>query len=389
MTAEQPLASSPNDPPELTVLIAADDPVHVAALTDMIVYLRPGVHIATLGQDAGEDFAREARTEFALVVEPSGERFGQLSRRVRAEYAGISLVMISPGFDERALEIVAGLGATAIVPSPCQPLAVLHVIDTLERKVRFPGRCGAMDTSELLRLHAAANSNGILHLAGQGRSGAIHLEDGHPVHAHCGSQRGVDAVRALLEWTNVDATWIDGRSAGTRTIVGRIEGLLERELGHEQSQHAVSNDAPEDVLRRLEHLAGIEDILGAYLLRDAEVVMGHHDSSLDEVLISRALSHLARVFHDMEQQQGDRASAEIQAMVGEHRLVVDRVGPARLGFQVGVIVRQATPVCKSLRRLLRQLDRAFRRALATSERGSGGGSLPGGSRQAAGLNQVA
>jgi hypothetical protein len=73
------------------------------------------------------------------------------------------------------------------------------------------------------------------------------------------------------------------------------------------------------------------------------------------------------VFLAMEDQQGERSGTEIQATVGEHRLVVDRIGPSRLGFQIGVVVRQATPVCKSLRRLLRQLDRNFRRLL--SDRG--------------------
>ena len=42
--------------------------------------------------------------------------------------------------------------------------------------------------------------------------------------------------------------------------------------------------------------------------------------------------------------------------------MLDRVGPPEVGYQVGVLVRQAAPVCKSLRRLLRQIDRAFIRA---------------------------
>ena len=45
------------------------------------------------------------------------------------------------------------------------------------------------------------------------------------------------------------------------------------------------------------------------------------------------------------------------------RLVVDSLGPRDLRYQVGVVVRQASPVCKSLRRLLRQIDRSFERSM--------------------------
>jgi hypothetical protein len=187
----------------------------------------------------------------------------------------------------------------------------------------------------------------------------------------------------MLRWTEVDASWIAGRSAGARTIVGRVEGLLERELSHDSPRHQVVEEAPSDVLQRIDNLAGIEDILGAFLMRNTEIVYGRNDSSLDAAVVGRALCQLARVYHDMEGQQGDRAGSEIQATVGDHRLVVDRVGPASLGFQVGVVVRQATPVCKSLRRLLRQLDRAFRKSLAARARQGGG------PRQGPGLHRVA
>nr|WP_165703790.1 DUF4388 domain-containing protein [Enhygromyxa salina] len=213
-----------------------------------------------------------------------------------------------------------------------------------------------------------ALSSGILHLRVGARTGAIHLEDGQPVHAHCDGVRGADAVRELLGWADAKATWIAGRSASARTIVGRIEGLLERDLGDAQRGRDLLDEAPLDVLDKIERLAQTPDILAAYLLRNTEIIAGTNDSSLDEAVVGRALSRLAQVFHDIEDQQGDGAGSEIQATVGEHRLVVDRLGPSRLGFQVGVVVRQATPVCKSLRRLLRQIDRSFRKSLAVSAR---------------------
>ena len=173
---------------------------------------------------------------------------------------------------------------------------------------------------------------------------------------------GAEAVRELLGWGNARVTWISGRSASARTILGRVEGLLDREPAGLPQATEELDDALRDVVEKLERLARTPDILAAYLLRNTEIVVGTTEDDLDPALIGRALSRLATVFQDVEEQQNQGAT-EIQATVGEHRLVVDRLGPAPLGFQIGVVVRQATPVCKSLRRLLRQVDRSFRRAL--------------------------
>jgi hypothetical protein len=345
----------------LTLMIAADDPTQAAALGEMLHHIRPDLHIVPFSQPPSVE------PDIAMVVEQVGEQVGSLSALVRAAHPGVNLVMIAPRFDERTIAAAARVGIAAIMASPCESAALVRVLKSQQRKVRFAGRCGSVDTGELLRLHAAAASNGVLHLAGGGRMGAIHLEDGQPVHAHCSDLRGSEAVRELLRWRGVDASWIEGRSGSPRTIVGRVEGLLERELDDDPSDYASVEEAPREVLERLDHLASIDDILGVYLLRNTEIVSGRNDSSLDEVLISRALTGLSRVFLAMEDQQGERSGTEIQATVGEHRLVVDRIGPSRLGFQIGVVVRQATPVCKSLRRLLRQVDRNFRRLL--SDRG--------------------
>jgi hypothetical protein len=394
----------------MLLMIAADDPTQAAALGEMLLHIRPDLHIISFAQRAAQEPGRAqgekqpdshgrpgqpdlgVEPDLAMVVEQLGEEIGLLSARVRAAHPGVNLVMIAPRFDERAIAAAARVGAAAIIPSPCESAALIRVIKSQQRKVRFPGRCGAVDTGELLRLHVAAASNGVLHLG----IGAIHLEDGQPVHAHCGELRGSEAVRELLRRRGVDATWIEGRSGSTRTIVGRVEGLLERELDDDPSDYVSVEEAPREVIERLDHLASIEDILGVYLLRNTEIVNGRSDASLDDVLISRALTGLARVFLAMEDQQGERSGTEIQATVGEHRLVVDRLGPTRLGFQIGVVVRQATPVCKSLRRLLRQLDRNFRRLLADRARAMGAGASPssagadgGGAVETASFHRVA
>ena len=84
---------------------------------------------------------------------------------------------------------------------------------------------------------------------------------------------------------------------------------------------------------------------------------------MDETLAARALCRLAHVYFDVDAQPSEDAGREIQAIVGSVRLVIDRIGPPEIGFQVGVLVRQAAPVCKSLRRLLRQIDGTFARAM--------------------------
>lgn len=378
----------------MILMIAADDPTQAAALGEMLHHIRPDLQISSFAQPGDGGPKMSGEPDLAMVVEPLGDEIGGLSARVRAAHPNVNLVMIAPRFDERAIAAAAGVGAAAILASPCESAALIRVIKSQQRKVRFSGRCGSVDTGELLRLHVAAASNGVLHLGGGGRTGAIHLEDGQPVHAHCGELRGSEAVRELLRWRGVDASWIEGRSGSTRTIVGRVEGLLERDLDDDPTDYVSVEEAPREVIERLDRLAGIEDILGVYLLRNTEIVNGRSDSSLDDVLISRALTGLARVFLAMEDQQGERSGTEIQATVGDHRLVVDRLGPARLGFQIGVVVRQATPVCKSLRRLLRQLDRNFRRLLAERARAMGAGASAssgsgGGAVEAASFHRVA
>jgi hypothetical protein len=343
----------------LTVLIAAQDPNQSHALAEMLQSIRPGVRAL---QFARLSVGEAEFHSIAMVIEAAGPELGELSKQVRAVHPEMPLVVIASRFDERAIEVAAGVEATAIVASPCEPGALLRVLDEHERRVRFAGRCHAVATSELLRLHAAAASHGVLHLASAEGSGAIHLEDGQPVHAHTSNNRGVDAVREMLGWTDARATWIAGRSASARTIVGRVEALIERSHG-ERSERSQLDDAPRDVVDKLERLAQTQDILAAYLLRNSEIVTGRNDSTLDDAVVGRALSRLSQVFSAMEEQQGDGAGSEIQATIGEHRLVVDRLGPSRLGFQIGVVVRQATPVCKSLRRLLRQIDRSFRKSL--------------------------
>lgn len=363
----------------LTVLIAARELSQSMALADMVASSRPGVRTMQF-ESSGE---ASGGIEIAMVVESPGPELGELSARVRAAQPQVPIVIITPRFDERAIELAAKIEATAIIASPCDPAALLRVLNDNERMLRFAGRCGPIETSELLRLHAAAQSNGLLHLAGPTGSGAIHLDDGQPVHAHTANHQGVDAVHEMLGWVDAKSTWIAGRSASTQTIEARLDSLIERPV--EAGSAPELEDAPRDVLEKIDRLAQTPDILAAYLLRNSEIVTGRNDSGLDDAVIGRSLSRLSQVFHDMEAQQGDGAGSEIQATIGEHRLVVDRLGPSRLGFQIGVVVRQATPVCKSLRRLLRQIDRSFRKSLASSSRASSGAGVVNG----AGLHRVA
>ncbi|MCA9683209.1 MAG: DUF4388 domain-containing protein [Myxococcales bacterium] len=365
------------------VLVAAPEPAQSKVLAEMLRALRPGLRTVDLESSA------EATPTMAMVLELPGSNLGKLSAQVRDRHPNLAIAVISPTFDDETIEAAAKVGAAAIIPSPCESSALTQVLRAHERKVTFAGRVSGIETGELLRLHAISGSDGVLVLEGAAGSGAIHLEGGQPVHARVADLRGAEAVVALLTWTDARATWIAGRSGCARTIVGRIQGLLERGEGAgEPSVDRAAVEALGDVVEKLERLSQTPDILAAYLLRNAEVLTGHVDAELDSALVGRALSRLALVFHDMEEQQGDGAGSEIQATVGEYRLVVDRLGPSRLGYQIGVVVRQATPVCKSLRRLIRQIDRSFRRSLAQGGQAHGGSSGSG-SLQATGLPRVA
>ena len=117
------------------------------------------------------------------------------------------------------------------------------------------------------------------------------------------------------------------------------------------------------VIDKLVRLAQTPDILGAFLLKNGEVVTGRCLPELDERVLGRTLSRLANIQFDIEGIDGETAGDEVQASLGSVRLVVDSLGPLELRYQVGVVVRQASPVCKSLRRLLRQIDRSFQRSM--------------------------
>ena len=117
------------------------------------------------------------------------------------------------------------------------------------------------------------------------------------------------------------------------------------------------------VIDTLVRLAQTPDILGAFLLKNGEVVTGRCLPELDERVLGRTLSRLANIQFDIEGIDGETAGDEVQASLGSVRLVVDSLGPLELRYQVGVVVRQASPVCKSLRRLLRQIDRSFQRSM--------------------------
>src|SRR5689334_17266951 len=167
---EEPNAMTAESTP-LMLMIAADDPTQATALGEMLLAIRPDLRITSFGNGTGAD---AGQPDVAMIVEQVGEQVGDLSSRVRAAHPDVNLVMIAPRFDERAITAAARVGAAAILASPCESAALSRVLKSLERKVRFPGRCGGVDTGELMRLHAAAASNGVLHLSGGGRVGAIH-----------------------------------------------------------------------------------------------------------------------------------------------------------------------------------------------------------------------
>lgn len=120
-----------------------------------------------------------------------------------------------------------------------------------------------------------------------------------------------------------------------------------------------------DVAERVHRLSQTADISGAFLLYNSQIVAGHcADARLDKNRTATALCHLSEAFYITDDQFKD-GGEQLQAAVGDQRLIISSLGddPA-LGFQVGLVARACSPVCKSLPRLLRQIDRAFRKTRA-------------------------
>ncbi len=295
---------------------------------------------------------------------------------------GVPLFCAVSGVDDETIARACHLGAAGLLVRPYSTSNIHHLLATPVPDAGFAGACVGVPTALLLTLHCTAGADGILHLRCDGtqareeRTGSIFLEGGQPVHAIAGNLAGSDAVHAMLSWIDAEASWLPGQARCARTIVGRWEGLLARSRSDRQLDDAESIErlvavAYPDVVEKLSRLAQTPDVLGAFLLRHAEIITGRCATVLDEQLASRALCRLAHVFFDVEAQPNEESGREVQAVIGDLRLVLDRIGPVEAGFQVGVIVRQAAPVCKSLRRLLRQIDTAFTRALrspGTSDR---------------------
>ena len=310
--------------------------------------------------------------------DPASTLVGEIEHR----FPGLPLVVHTARLDDTKVASACHYGAAAVLVRPFTLGQLARVLRMPAPDAGFSGTTTGVPTAALLTLHCAAGDDGVLHLrcagtkAREERSGSIWLDAGQPVHATTGELVGSEAVHAMLGWVDAEATWLPGFARCARTIIGRWEGLLTRTLPDRQLGDAAAIDAMigvayPDVVEKLSRLAQTPDVLGAFLLRHAEVIAGRCTPDVDEPLASRALCRLAHVFFDVDAQPHEDAGREIQAIVGTMRLVLDRVGPPEAGFQVGVLVRQAAPVCKSLRRLLRQVDSAFDRAIELDRRRGG------------------
>ena len=293
-----------------------------------------------------------------------------LVAEVERQFPGLSVIATTIEADAGAVEHACHLGAAGILVKPYGLTQLLGMLSTPAPDAGFSGTCAGVPTALLLALHCQGGSDGVLHLSCEAtthrpaRQGCIHVAGGQPVHAHNAELVGAEAVHAMLSWPDAEASWLPGSTQTPRTIVGRWEGVLARaprEASADVLSQAVSVAYPE-VVEKLSRLSQTADVLGAFLLRHAEIVTGRCASGIDAALAGRSLRRLAHVFYDVAAQPGEAGTREIQAISGGMRLVLDRVGPPEAGYQVGVLVRQAAPICKSLRRLLRQVDRAFLRA---------------------------
>lgn len=344
----------------MKVAVAATDAVEAQRLVDGLEAQGDGIE-ASWSSEPGRILELCVGGAHVAIVD---SRMDALARTLRTRHPDLALVLTGPVIDDRCVALAVELHATAVSVWPCDAVAVARLLNAPAPSQVCPGTSRGVPTVSLLLMHCRSGADGVLSLRHplDGRQGCVHVQGGQAVHASCGDLVGPVALQEMLGWPDASSDWVPGRTESRRTIVGRIEAVLERPVGSpDATPDSMVPIAYQGVVEKLSRLSQTPDILGAFLLRDAQVLTGRCAAHLDEPSISRALCRLANVYHDVDAQNGEDAGSEIQAMVGTLRLVIDRIGDAEDGFQVGVVVRQASPVCKSLRRLLRQIDRSYRR----------------------------
>ncbi len=282
----------------------------------------------------------------------------------RREFPQAELILVGERTEVPQVELAVRLRAVALIRTPCEAAAFRDVFQRVSPMPALQGTCRGLLTAEILAMYCQTGADGALYLhrSSDGASGCIHVEGGQPTHAAAGALVGPEAVQEMLQWSDVDSRWIPGRSCPARTIIGRWEALMTIPKVVLAEEPVLPLAIPQ-VIEKLVRLAQTPDILGAFLLKNGEVVTGRCLPNLDERVLGRTLSRLANVQFDIEGIDGETAGDEVQATLGSVRLVVDSLGPREFRYQVGVVVRQASPVCKSLRRLLRQIDRSFQRSM--------------------------
>lgn len=353
----------------MTILVAIEAPARMQAFAG-VLNSASDTYSPVCVSEPSQAEAYFADREPAVVVTDAATP--AVAEALRARYPDAPLVLVAERVETPQVEVAVRTQATALVRLPCDASTVRRVFDVPVPAKEFKGTCRGVSTAMLLALHCGTGADGVLYLvrAEDGASGCIYLEGGQPIHAACGAMAGPDAVKEMLRWHDAGARFIAGRTGAARTVVGRWEAVLaERRRPTDEDMLPV---AIPQVMEKLARLSQTPDILGAFLIRNAEIITGRCVAELDDKVVGRALCRLSNVYADVDGLDTEDAGREIQATLGSVRLVVDRLGPKEMGYQVGVVVRQASPVCKSLRRLLRQIDRSFGRALAKGANGPGG-----------------
>ena len=121
--------------------------------------------------------------------------------------------------------------------------------------------------------------------------------------------------------------------------------------------------AARDLTWRLEAIFESESVLATYVLRGGLPVVSFQHAELDE-LPRTVVTHTSQLLVEIDPRLDDETEPKVHTLVGSYRVTVMRIGPRPLGYHVGVMIEADSPIEHSLWRLLRQLDRAFRKRLA-------------------------
>ncbi len=360
------------------------------ALAKLRAGLRPLGFSVLEGERCARGAAGPAGGEGTLAfVDLDAPGAADVVARLRAGAPGMVVIGTAARPRGRVLLDAARLRLDGVMSRPVDPVVVERLARRAAERPQAAGSCDGLDSAQVLAMYLRAGEDGVLVFWRDGAPegadfGCFHVEGGQVIHAVAGRRVGADAAREILAWEGARVRWLPGRTGAPRTILGRHLGLFAPTEPARSPTRGGAGELAEllsvafpHVVAKMAKIAAMPQVVGAFLLEHGEVTHGAATAGLDEGALRRAVEAAAATLGEITAAtplaEGEPAPSEIQATAAGIRIIVDRVGPPEAGVQAGVAVYQAASISKSLRRLIRQVDRAFARAVERARAARAGG----------------